>query len=396
MTETSARVKPLSFEEASFDFDLTTIQACRAKGNKQRIVGQPRALRTLELALSLHKSGFNLYVSGDSGSGRHEAVRHCVQDLRADISTLRDIVYVCNFPQPDSPKVLILPQGEGERFSDASELFNQEILNLAIAKEQFLEKALALVDGLEADFSQSAGHEHFTHLRADLKRMAKHIRYLDEQALRSDSIATKYRANLIVNHARTTQKPLIIENHPSFTNLFGSVDSREKVPHLSLHAGSLLEASGGYIVIDAEELLSQNGLWDALKRHLDANTLVLESKIPSKGELKGSFIRPQVPALPLKVILIGSEETYDTLTEGDERFLTLFKLNAQFDYSMSLDETSIEQSIATLESYAQEQGLLPLDDSAFCQLLRYSCWFVESRTQLSTQFSILYDLLEEA
>jgi predicted ATP-dependent protease len=163
-----------------------------------------------------------------------------------------------------------------------------------------------------------------------------------------------------------------------------------------LHAGSLLEASGGFIVIDAEELLSENGLWDALKRHLDANTLVLESKIPSKGELKGSFIRPQVPALPLKVILIGSEETYDTLTEGDERFLTLFKLNAQFDYSMPLDETSIEQSIAVLESYAKEHKLLPLDDSAFCQLLRYSCWFVESRTQLSTQFSVLYDLLEEA
>jgi predicted ATP-dependent protease len=397
MTETSARVKPLTFEEASFEFDLAVIQACRAKEARQRIVGQPRALRTLELALSLEKSGFNLYVSGDSGSGRHEAVRHCAEELRSDISSLRDIVYVCNFPQPDSPKVLILPAGEGERFSDACELFNQEILNLAIAKEQFLEKALALVDGFEADFvTTPLLPEYFTHLRADLKRMAKHIRYLDEQALRSDSIATKYRANLIVNHARTTQKPLIIENHPSFTNLFGSVDSREKVPHLSLHAGSLLEASGGFIVIDAEELLSENGLWDALKRHLDANTLVLESKIPSKGELKGSFIRPQVPALPLKVILIGSEETYDTLTEGDERFLTLFKLNAQFDYSMPLDETSIEQSIAVLESYAKEHKLLPLDDSAFCQLLRYSCWFVESRTQLSTQFSVLYDLLEEA
>ena len=396
MTETSTRVKPLSFEEASFEFDLSTIQDCRTKARWERIVGQPRALRTLELALSLEKSGYNLYVSGDSGSGRHEAVRHCVEDLRSDISSLRDIVYVCNFPQPDSPKVLILPQGEGERFSDASELFNQEILNLAITKEQFLEKALSLVDGLEAEFFHTPLPEHFTHLRADLKRMAKHIRYLDEQALRSDSIATKYRANLVVNHARTKQRPLVIENHPSFTNLFGSVDSREKVPHLSLRAGSLLEASGGFIVIDAEELLSENGLWDALKRHLDANTLVLESKIPAKGELKGSYIRPQVPALSLKVILIGSEETYDTLTEGDERFLTLFKLNAQFDYSMPLDETSIGQSIATLESYANENKLLPLDDTAFCQLLRYSCWYVESRTQLSTQFSVLNDLLEEA
>ena len=63
---------------------------------------------------------------------------------------------------------------------------------------------------------------------------------------------------------------------------------------------------------------------------------------------------------------------------------------------MPLDETSIGQSIATLESYANENKLLPLDDTAFCQLLRYSCWYVESRTQLSTQFSVLNDLLEEA
>jgi predicted ATP-dependent protease len=103
-----------------------------------------------------------------------------------------------------------------------------------------------------------------------------------------------------------------------------------------------------------------------------------------------------MPRIPVKVILIGSEETYDTLTEGDERFLTLFKLCAQFDYSMRLNEQTIAQTIANLDSYAKANKLLELSDEAFLQLLRYSCWYVESREHLSTQFSTLYDLLEES
>lgn len=396
MTDTQVRVKPLTYEEASFDFDLATIRTCRALGSSEPIVGQPRALRTLELGLSLSKSGYNIFVSGDSGSGRHKAVRHAVQNLIHDTSSLCDLVYVYNFLQPNSPRVLTFSCGDGQLFCDASEAFNQEILSLALQKRDFYATALELVSEFEAQFPQASLRDHFDHIRMDLKRMDKHIQGLDEKACKADPIATKYRANLLVNHAKTTQRPFIIESHPSFSNLFGSVDNEQKMPHLGLHAGTLLEASGGFLVIDAEELLSEQGLWDALKRYLDANALTVESGAITKGELRSASIRPQMPPLPVKVILIGSEETYDTLTEGDERFLTLFKLCAQFDYSMNLDKKAIAQTIANLDSYAKQNQLLELSDEAFLQLLRYSCWYVESREHLSTQFSTLYDLLEEA
>ncbi|MDD3424222.1 MAG: AAA family ATPase [Sphaerochaeta sp.] len=396
MTDTQVRVKPLTYEEASFDFDLATIRTCRALGSSEPIVGQPRALRTLELGLSLSKSGYNIFVSGDSGSGRHKAVRHAVQNLIHDTSSLCDLVYVYNFLQPNSPRVLTFACGDGQLFCDASEAFNQELLSLALQKRDFYATALELVSEFEAQFPQASLRDHFDHIRMDLKRMDKHIQGLDEKACKADPIATKYRANLLVNHAKTTQRPFIIESHPSFSNLFGSVDNEQKMPHLGLHAGTLLEASGGFLVIDAEELLSEQGLWDALKRYLDANALTVESGAITKGELRSASIRPQMPPLPVKVILIGSEETYDTLTEGDERFLTLFKLCAQFDYSMNLDEKAIAQTIANLDSYAKQNQLLELSDEAFLQLLRYSCWYVESREHLSTQFSTLYDLLEEA
>ena len=396
MTAPSKSVKPLSYEEASFDFDLQLIAEFEDQDTCTRIVGQPRAMRSLQLGLSLEKSGYNIFVSGDSGSGRHEAVRYSIEQVRSDVSNLKDIVYVCNFHQPDSPKVLTFEAGFGQRFSDAMLDFNQRILDLANDKKTFKEEALKLLDSLQEDFSLHLQVvEYFVHLRADLIRQASHIQHLDGKAIKEDPIACRYRANLLVNHAQSTARPVIIESHPSFTNLFGSIDSHEKTPHLSLHAGSLLEASGGFIVIDADELLSETGLWDELKRYLDANALVLESGVPSKGELH-SPIRPQIVPLSVKVILIGSEDTYDTLTEGDERFLTLFKICAQFDYSMPLERETIFQSIANLKAYATEHALLPLSDTAYAQLLRYSCWYVESRNQLSTHFSSLYDLLEEA
>ena len=397
MTNATERVQPLSYEEASFDFDPDLIRECRTAGSTVPIVGQPRALRSLELGLSLQQSGYNIFVSGDNGSKRHETVRYCVEAVRSDTHSLKDLVYVCNFPQPDSPKVLVFPAGEGERFCDACERFNLELLSLIPNKHSFLEESLALALQLEQAFGNNRQLvEHFTHLKADLARQVFHIQYLDEKSCQKDPIATRYRANLLVNHARSTQRPFVIEPHPSFANLFGSVDNLEKNAHMALHAGSLVEASGGFIVIDAEELLSEAGLWDALKRYLDANALALEGRTPVKGELRSSVIRPQIAPLPVKVILIGSEDTYDTLTEGDDRFLTLFKVCAQFDYSMPLNKETIAQSIATLDRYAKEHALLPLEDSAFSQLLRYSCWFVESRNQLSTQFSALYDVLEEA
>lgn len=320
-------------------------------GSNEHIVGQPRALRSLEIGLSLQKSGYNIFVSGEATSGRHEAVRYCAENQRNNIDAIRDIVYVCNFKQPDSPTALTFRPGEGERFCDACSAFNQDLLSLTQDSDHFLEKAERLVDQLEQQFPENRQlSTYFAHLKADLAREAIHIQHLDAEMLKSaPPIARKYQANLLVNHAQTRQRPpLIIESYPTFDNLFGSVDSDEKIPpHLSLHAGSLLEAAGGFIVIEAEKLLGESGLWEALKRYLDANALAYEAGglVTKGGELKSKMIRPpQVVPLPIKVILIGSEEVYDMLCDEDERFLTLFKICAQFDYSMELSKEAIARA----------------------------------------------------
>lgn len=396
MVEKVTKIHRLSYEEAAFDFDDALVQECRALALKPSIVGQPRALRSLQMGLAIQKGGYNLFVSGNSGSGRLDAIKESVEPFRADISLLQDIVYAYNFLQPDAPLALTFPPGEGERFSDSMELFSQNIALLAQDKVTFLEKATSLLEELKRGFSLPSLSVFFNHVQSDLARRASHIQNMTEEQLKKDQFFVKYRVNLQVNHSRTTKRPLIIETHPTFSNLFGSVDDKQAFAHLGLHGGSLLEAEGGFIVINAEELLSEAGLWDALKRYLDASALALQPNLLVKGELRSAQVRPQMTSIPVKVILMGNEDTFDTLTEHDEKFLNLFKVSAQFDFAMPSDKAHIAKAIANLLDFAEKNNCRPLDDGALGQILRYSAWYAESRSELTTQFSQLYDIIIEA
>ncbi|AEV29844.1 putative ATP-dependent protease [Sphaerochaeta pleomorpha str. Grapes] len=396
MTAMVTTVKELPYEEACFDFDLEMIHECRKNVSDEGIIGQPRAIRSLAMGFALEKAGYNIFVSGNTGSGRLEAVKQMAEKARMDISHVKDIAYVCNFTQSDSPLALTFSPGKGQEFADAMEIFSRKLVQLAVEKTNFLEASSKLVESLEKQFQDKQIVVFLKHLKDDLIRQEPRINTLNEEKILKDPITGRYRVNLLVNHADTTLRPLVIESHPTFSNLFGSVDAHQSNYHLALHAGSLLEAAGGFIVINAEELLAETGLWDALKRYLDSNALALEGKCFPKGEMRSGGIRPQMAPISVKVILIGSEDTFDTLTEHDERFLGLFKISAQFDYSMAATAENIAKTISVLTRYAEKNNLLPLSDDALSQMLRYSAWFSESRNELATQFSQLFDVLIEA
>lgn len=357
-----AHANGLSYEEARYEYDTTVVHECRGSSYANEIIGQPRALRAMAMGLALKQNGYNLFVSGDSGSGRLTAVRRMAEQQRGDVSLLRDIVYLFNFQEPDQPKVLLFTPGRGEAFHDRMEAF---------------------ANGTESDTREIA--------RAfpEATLFLNHVR---EDIQRGNADRNRYRVNLSVNHAEDVKRPFIVEPHPSFTTLFGSLDKDARYAHLALHAGSLLRAMGGFLVLDADEVIAKRGLWDALKRFL----LTIGDALDPLGELVGTPVRPQLPALPVKIILVGSEETYDLLSDKDELFLSLFKISAQFDYSMEASSVNITKTITILEHYAKEQGLLPLSDDALAQMLRYSSWLCETRGELSTRFSQLFDLLTEA
>ncbi|MGM0769564.1 MAG: Lon protease family protein [Pseudomonadota bacterium] len=89
----------------------------------ERPFGQKRVLKALEFGASVRADGFNLFVLGPSGAGKHELVERFLSQHAARQSVPPDWCHVFNFRLPDRPNAIQLPAGEGQRFKkDMSDL----------------------------------------------------------------------------------------------------------------------------------------------------------------------------------------------------------------------------------------------------------------------------------
>ncbi|MCX5971766.1 MAG: ATP-binding protein [Coprothermobacterota bacterium] len=87
----------------------------------QRTIGQDRAMRALEVGLGIDAPGFNIFISGRSGTGRTSIVRTLVEKVAAGKPVPPDWIYLYNFTNPDRPRAFSLPPGQGVFFAGAVE-----------------------------------------------------------------------------------------------------------------------------------------------------------------------------------------------------------------------------------------------------------------------------------
>ncbi|MCK6549322.1 AAA family ATPase [Myxococcota bacterium] len=84
------------------------------------IFAQARALEALHLGLEIPSPGYNIFVSGEGGTGRMSAVKDVLDELRTRVTPrLRDRVYVHDFDDPSRPRLLTLPSGRGAQLKKA-------------------------------------------------------------------------------------------------------------------------------------------------------------------------------------------------------------------------------------------------------------------------------------
>ena len=88
-----------------------------------RIVGQQRALDSIDFGLNMRSLGYNIYVLGETGTGKTSAIRAFVSRKAQSEPVPTDWAYVYNFLEPEEPIALSLPPGRGVEFQrDMSEL----------------------------------------------------------------------------------------------------------------------------------------------------------------------------------------------------------------------------------------------------------------------------------
>ncbi len=94
------------------------------------IIGQNRAVKALKFGLNIDSDGFNIFVSGISGTGRMTGVKNFVEELAKTRPVPPDWCYVNNFKEPYEPVATKLPAGKARDFSNKIDNFINSIRDL--------------------------------------------------------------------------------------------------------------------------------------------------------------------------------------------------------------------------------------------------------------------------
>lgn len=145
-------VKPLAPEQlyTSCDIGQFSFETTDQLDNLKQIVGQERALTALHFGVEIQQEGYNLYVLGPTGLGKHDVVQDYLKECAIHQAPAADWVYVNNFEKPSQPIAIKLDAGQGNIFrNDMLQLV--EDLRSAIPTAFEAEEYHARIQDIEED-----------------------------------------------------------------------------------------------------------------------------------------------------------------------------------------------------------------------------------------------------
>ncbi|NNL16104.1 MAG: AAA family ATPase [Flavobacteriaceae bacterium] len=211
----------------------------------------------------------------------------------------------------------------------------------------------------------------------------------------------KYEVNVVTDNSKLDGSPIVIEQNPTYNNLFGKVEHESQMGTLLtnftlIRSGSLHKANGGYLVIPLKELLMNYFSWDGLKRALKNNEIIMEDASERLGFLSAKSLKPDPIPLDVQIILIGSPQLYYLLFEYDEDFRELFKVKAEFDTTMDFTIENVKDFAKVIYKLEKENSLIPVSDHGMVSLLEHSSRMANDRNKISIKFREIKDIMIEA
>lgn len=210
-----------------------------------------------------------------------------------------------------------------------------------------------------------------------------------------------YRVNPIISHDAAASAPVVEETNPTFVNLLGRIEFgvRDGLPytdHMMIKAGALHRANGGFLIVQARDVVTASRSWETLKRVLRFGVITMESGVDSPGAPPSATLRPQPIRADVKVALIGDRETYAALAEVDPEFRQLFKVRADFDTDMPRTAETEQAYARVAGEVARAQSAPPLSADAVAALIEEGSRWAEDQSRLSTLMVNVSDLALEA
>jgi predicted ATP-dependent protease len=266
-----------------------------------------------------------------------------------------------------------------------------------------------LLDGLRAKYSElPAILHHLENVQSDLVAHVDDFRSPDTDSTAGppaedarERAYTRYRANPIISHTSDSGAPVAFEPNPTYYNLLGRIDYRAAMGGMQtdyrlIRPGALHRANGGYLILQARDVLASPFAWDGLKRALRDGELRIENIGEQVTPAPTATLKPMSIPLHVKVILIGDVQTYMVLFGMDPDFQRLFKVKAQFAPYMDRSTDAIQAYAAFIASRTRGCGLLPFTSSAVARVVEHGARLAEHQDRLATRFQGIQELLVES
>jgi predicted ATP-dependent protease len=461
-------------------------------------LGQDRALEAIEFGVDIEQQGFNLFVVGDTGLGKHELVQQILSRHAQASDARSDWCYVNNFANPQQPKLLKLPAGMGQKLRLDMQSLVEDLLTLLPSsfqseeyrnRRQEIEQELQdrqeqsfreldreaeekgiiimrtpggytmgpMVNGRLLDQQEYAKlsesekkriesliadlqvklqtilqemplvqREHLQQIKALNQEITQHtveqliawmensyrdqpdvmeylqavkenaIRGVDaflpsERAQETDNIASRvaefhaFSINVILDNTDTTGAPTVFEDNPTYQNLIGRVEYVSQMGTLVtnftlIKSGALHRANGGYLILDAYNLLRHGFAWEGLKGALKSREIKIQSLEQMLSLVNTVSLEPESMPLDVKVILVGEPWLY-------------YLLRAQ---TTKRDAESTLDYARMIAAVQQKCGARPLDKGSVGRIIEEASRSAGDREKLSLHMDDMRDLLNEA
>lgn len=267
-----------------------------------------------------------------------------------------------------------------------------------------LEKVQAFLDNVELDIVENVqaimGNQGQQQEQAG-NQLAQMLGGQQQPRTSDNPVLDSYRVNVLVNNEDTKGAPVIYEDNPSYKNLIGRVEYQSKMGALTtnfnlIKPGALHRANGGYLILDAREVLLEPFAWEGLKRTLKSGELKIESFGESYRAISTVSLEPESIELDVKIILQGERMLYYLLCQHDPEFQKLFKVEADFEDEIDRTDDSHQRYAKLLAGLIQKNELRPFDKKAVGRIIEQGSRMVGDNEKLSTMTNDITNLLKEA
>ncbi|MCP3951997.1 MAG: AAA family ATPase [Desulfobacterales bacterium] len=480
------------------------------------VIGQKRAVQAIDFGLNMDSPGYNIFVTGQAGTGKTTIVNDIVGNYARALPTPDDWCMVNNFQDRYRPRAIRVPPGKAMLFSkqmsrlvdvlkirlpeayddkafqeqqaavrdkyqqqektilanvakmagekslaisrtpegyqvvplvEGKPVTNDEFTQLPDAEQKKLEAEMQVIqDGLKAtvgevntvrqemaseqealvdQVARRVVTQRMAHLVEAYKECPAILAYLEE--VKAELIENvedfmpeekednpmkamfmppekpsfqRYLVNALVDQTDTRGAPVIFEPNPTYLNIFGRIEKRAHMGAATtdftmVQAGSLLQANGGYLIMEIESIVTDQFAWESLKRALQNKKLYIED-VPAGMGFANASLKPEPIPLDVKVILLGDYEIFQALQNYDSKFNKIFKVRADFDHEVVRTDKTVQQYAKFIARVCKQEQLLPFSPGGVAAIVEFGEKIIANKNKLSLRFGPIVGILKEA